>query len=276
MTMDSGRDTSPVKEQLPEQLNLILQEWSQLIVSLAALIRENVEGLLPAVFNLSALASKTSEARVEATGSAREAGASLRDRAAQLNAAMQPLADATGGTDALRSQMQSLADQAAALRSQGASVDGLDQMLETLLDGPQAMLPRMQQLLDASLAVQRSGGEALQQLVAGLDMIDTLLHADTAEIEAAAGRVRHFVESSRSAVEQLIVKLQFQDRTDQILSHLLADFESLSNALNEVGAQSFDVEAWRNARTRRFTTEEERNAGSSGALSTEPGDIELF
>lgn len=279
MTSDtSGLPTagpSGAAEQLPEQLHQILHEWSQLIVSLAGLIRENVEGLLPAVFNLATLASRASEARLEASGSAREAGASLRDRAAELREAMQPLADAAAHAGELRETLSTLARRAESFKPQADRIDGLGEFLDALSNGPGGALPRMQSLLDRSLEVERRGNEALQQLTTGLDVIESLLHSDTAEIEAAAGRVRHFAETSRAAIDQLIVKLQFQDRTDQILSHLLADFESLSQALNEVGDQPFDVEAWRRARTQRFTTEEERSRGLSGP-SVDAGDIELF
>lgn len=274
-TSDQTAAGDQLPEQLPEQLHQILQEWSQLITSLSSLIRENVEGLLPAVFNLANLASRTSEARIEATGSARQAGASLRDRAAELNAAMQPLAEVARENAGLRASMAELARQADALKPRAGEVDGLDRLLSTLSEGPGAVLPQMQKLLDRSEAVEASGGQALAELTSGLDIVESLLHADTAEIEAAAGRVRHFAESSRAAIDQLLVKLQFQDRTDQILSHLLADFESLSTALNEVGEQPFDVDAWRTARSKRFTTNEERNAGQAPP-STDPGDIELF
>jgi methyl-accepting chemotaxis protein len=143
------------------------------------------------------------------------------------------------------------------------------------LDSDGGAIGRVQRLVAAAETVEAAGLGALTDLEQGLDSVDQLLHADTAELEAAAARVKHFVDSSREAIDQLIVKLQFQDRTDQILQHLLADFESLRGALDEVGEQPFDVDAWRAERQKRFTTLEERNAGSA-QVSTDAGDIELF
>lgn len=260
---------------LTAQLHPILQEWSQLIVSLASLIRENVEGLLPAVFGLANLAQRASEANVGATKGAREAGASLRDRSAALREALAPLGNAIRDTGSLRSDLDALHAEAAQLRESHAGDSALIGFLDRLALGREAALPRLRVLLDAARDVETVALGALGHLDGGLDTIENLLHADTQELEAAAARVKHFVESSREAIDQLIVKLQFQDRTDQILQHLLADFESLRSALAEVGSQHFDVEAWRAERQKRFTTVEERNAGT-GQVSTDAGDIELF
>lgn len=262
-------------EQLSEQLHPILQEWSQLITSLASLIRENVEGLLPAVFGLANLAQRASEAKVSASHGARAAGASLRERTAELREAMGPLQQAIESARPVKGMLGPLGNQAQQLRERYPEDVELGAFLDALGGTEGGALPRINTLVEAAEVVEGTGLGALGELEAGLDKVDQLLHADTAELEAAAARVKHFVDSSREAIDQLIVKLQFQDRTDQILQHLLADFESLRSALDEVGGQPFDVEAWRSERQRRFTTVEERSAGS-GAVSTDAGDIELF
>lgn len=271
----SDHPAPPGNEQLPEQLHLILQEWGQLILSLASLIRENVEGLLPAVFGLAQLAHRASEARVEASGSTREAGASLRDRAAELRAALSPLGEATADADQLRETLATINAQAQSLQGHAAENPALAALLATLTEGQKATVPRVLRLIETSRAVQVAGTGALDQLETGLDTVDQLLHADTTGLEEAAARVKHFAESSKAAIDSLIVKLQFQDRTDQILQHLLKDFESLSGALSEVGGQPFDAEAWRQERQKRFTTAEERSGGAA-APATDSGDIELF
>lgn len=266
---------TPSNEALQEQLHPILQEWSQLIVSLASLIRENVEGLLPAVFGLAGLAQRASEAKMGASVGAREAGATLREHARELRGLLQPLADAVTATRSAHDDMAGFAEEARRLGEKHAGDAELSTFLQRVAASQSAGLPQVANLVERAEAVETAGLGTLDQLENGLDTIDRLLHADTAELEAAASRVKHFVESSRSAIDQLIVKLQFQDRTDQILQHLLADFESLRSALSEVGAQPFDVDAWRQQRAKRFTTNEERNAGS-GNVSTDAGDIELF
>lgn len=270
----SSNPTPPGNEQLPDQLHLILREWSQLILSLASLIRENVEGLLPAVFGLANLAHRASEARMHASGGAREAGASLRDRASELRAALSPLGDAARDGDELRGILEDLAAQASGLLPLVSQHPELGTFLDSLAHGKTAAMPRVMRLLDTSRAVQVAGTAALEQLESGLDTVDKLLHADTSGLEEAAARVKHFAESSKAAIDSLLVKLQFQDRTDQILQHLLKDFESLSSALSVVGDQPFDADSWLQERQKRFTTAEERNVGS--APSVDSGDIELF
>lgn len=272
--MSESPDSNRGNEILPEQLHVILHEWSQLIGSLANLIKENVEGLLPAVFGLAGLAQKTTEAKVGAASTAREAGASLRDRAASLHKVIAPLAAAAEDAKAVHAQWDKIRQDAAALANKHTGDPELSSFFQRFTAGSDNSINRLDQLVQAAENVQSSGLNALQELESSLDHVDSLLHADTAELEAAAARVKQFVESSREAIDQLIVKLQFQDRTDQILQHLLADFESLRGALVEVGDQPFDLEAWNENRKKRFTTVEERSAGS--AISTDPGDIELF
>lgn len=272
--MSESQPSKSGNEILPEQLHVILHEWSQLISSLANLIKENVEGLLPAVFGLAGLAQKTSEAKVGASASAKAAGASLRDRAAALQNVLVPLASAADEAKAVHSQWDTIRQEAAALASKHAGDQELCSFFERFTAGSGSSIDRLDHLVSAAEQVQKTGLGALQELEQSLDQVDSLLHADTAELEAAAARVKHFVDSSREAIDQLIVKLQFQDRTDQILQHLLTDFESLRSALAEVGDQPFDLEAWNEDRKKRFTTVEERSAG--GAISTDPGDIELF
>lgn len=270
---DQKPSTPSASEALPEKLHPILQEWSELIVSLAKLIRENVEGLLPAVFGMASLAQRASEAKIGATTTAREAGASLRERADELTAALAPMADAVRGAEQLGETLQTLTQQAGGFRQKYAADPELVAFLDRLAGSEGAALPRMQQLVEGSARVEAAGIGALDEVSAGLSRIELLLHADTAELEAAAARVKHFVESSKEAIDQLILKLQFQDRTDQILQHLLADFESLKSALAQVDEAGFDVEAWRAERQKRFTTNEERG---SGGIATDAGDIELF
>ncbi|MBD8526193.1 hypothetical protein [Pseudomarimonas arenosa] len=272
--MSESQTSNRGNEILPEQLHVILHEWSQLIGSLANLIKENVEGLLPAVFGLAGLAQKTTEAKVGASSSAREAGASLRDRAASLQSVLAPLASAADDAKSLHAQWETIREEAAALAQKHAGDTELSGFFQRFAAGSGSSIDRLDHLVDAAEAVQSTGLGALQELEQSLDQVDSLLHHDTAELEAAAARVKQFVESSRAAIDQLIVKLQFQDRTDQILQHLLADFESLRSALAEVGDQPFDLEAWNENRKQRFTTVEERSAGS--AISTDPGDVELF
>lgn len=265
--------TPSAPEALPEKLHPILQEWSELIVSLAKLIKENVEGLLPAVFGMASLAQRASEAKIGATTTAREAGATLRERADELTAALAPMAEAAQGAAQLGTSLEALAQQAAGFRYKYADDPELTTFLDRLAGSDDAALPQMQRLLEGTARVEAAGLGALDEVSSGLARIELLLHADTAELEAAAARVKHFVESSKEAIDQLILKLQFQDRTDQILQHLLADFESLKAAMAQVDEAGFDVEAWKAERQKRFTTAEERGGGG---VATDAGDIELF
>lgn len=271
--MSDEKSSLPSTNELPDKLHPILQEWSELIVSLAKLIRENVEGLLPAVFGMASLAQRASEAKIGATATAREAGTSLRERADELSGALAPMAAAIQGSGQLRTQLETLQREAGQFAAQYSGDAALQDFFARLASGSNAALPQVLHLVDSSQRVETAGLGALDEVKEGLERIERLLHADTAELEAAAARVKHFVESSKEAIDQLILKLQFQDRTDQILQHLLADFESLRAAMSQVGDAGFDVDAWRTERQKRFTTAEERG---TGPVASDAGDIELF
>lgn len=271
---NAAQRLDPVTPLPPQDLHEILQEWSQLITALANLIRENVEGLLPAVFGLANLANRANEAQIDAAGQAREAEASLRDRAFALRAALAPLAHEVAARKADANRQSGLAERARALRAEAPDGSELADFLDTLIAHDDAVLPAARRLCETADRAVFGVQHALDALDADLSHTHQRLHNDSERLQAAAARVRQFVESSKQAIDQLILKLQFQDRTDQILSHLKTDFESLSRMLSTLGEQQFDARAWREERTRRFTTIEERSGGQ--ALSTESGDIELF
>lgn len=258
----------------PEDLHQILQEWSDLITSLANLIRENVEGLLPAVFGLASLANRASEAQLDAAGQARDAEAALRSRVQALRSALAPLARETAGDAPLHVRLAEIAREAQALRARADADPALAAFLDRLVGSEQAILPAAGRLAEAGSSAADGMHGTLEALESELAHAGQRLQDDNEQLQAAAARVRQFAESSKTAIDQLILKLQFQDRTDQILSHLKTDFESLSQALSMVGEQAFDAERWRQERMRRFTTIEERSGGQS--LSTDSGDIELF
>lgn len=272
---DATRPALPTDDPLSDQIHPILNDWSQLIVSLASLIRENVEGLLPAVFGLAGLTQSVTEANLGATQMARDAGVSLRKQADSLKRELIPLTEAVRATTEVRNLLANQKNKADQLRTRYSDDPELVAFLDQVSHDSESVVPRVLALIDAASGVEQAGLAALSDLESGLESIDGLLQSDSQELEAAALRVKLFVESSKSTIDQLIVKLQFQDRTDQILQHLLADFESLSQAINAAGEEPFDAAAWRAERQQRFTTSEERKAGS-GQVSTDAGDIELF
>jgi methyl-accepting chemotaxis protein len=264
--------TNPIAS---EDLNLILQDWAQLITSLGSLIRENVEGLLPAVFGLASLASRVNDTPLGGTGQTRDLATSLRARLEATNLALAPLSHEVAAVPSLGARVDELATQAAELRGSVAGGTPLRTLLDALSTAgstPLGAAIRLEQIAARTVA---EGRQALSAAQTDLSLAEERVLHDADQLHLAAQRVRQFADSSKVAIDQLILKLQFQDRTDQILSHLKADFDSLGRTLAAMGESTFDFEAWRRERQQRFTTIEERNAGQVAA-STESGEIELF
>lgn len=259
----------------PEDLHQILQDWTQLTTSLGSLIRENVEGLLPAVFGLASLANRVNDSQLGAAGQARDLAASLRANLDAASVALAPLAERVAAQPGLGEHLAELAAQANALRATQPEGTPLRTLLDALAADENSALPAAARLTGAAEGASATFGQALGTVRMDLEQAEQRVLDDADQLHAAAQRVRQFAESSKAAIDQLILKLQFQDRTDQILSHLKTDFDSLGQTLIAMGESTFDFEAWQRERRQRFTTIEERNAGQA-APSTESGEIELF
>ncbi len=106
-------------------------------------------------------------------------------------------------------------------------------------------------------------GEVMQGLSASLEELsDTslLLQQDT----------RH----TQADIEEIVVNLQFQDRTDQMLDHLQQDMQRLHEAVEHQDSAVLDPQRWLRELRQRFTTDEERHGVKRSSVSTD--DVTFF
>lgn len=114
--------------------------------------------------------------------------------------------------------------------------------------------------------------------ISGAVVRDVLSHVET--MGDSAEQMRKHGKIIRRDVENLLVSLQFQDRTSQILEVVLQSMESLRQAVLEANAQPLPtLEQWMEEVHLSYTMEEKHyNYKSTGAAKpvTEASDITFF
>ncbi|MEN0107710.1 MAG: chemotaxis protein, partial [Pseudomonas sp.] len=77
-------------------------------------------------------------------------------------------------------------------------------------------------------------------------------------------------------IQEIIVSLQFQDRSDQMLDHLQSDVQRLHSALQSQDPILGDPQRWLAELRRQFTTDEERGGRRSAGTRAKQDDITFF
>ncbi len=103
------------------------------------------------------------------------------------------------------------------------------------------------QLLDDTV------GQVVGQLVHEID-----------EVQLAGGRLLALSNDSAEMIAQIMVRLQFQDRVNQILAHLQSDLDVIHQTLLQDLSGSFDLAVWERQFRERFTTDEEHQGRVAG------------
>ena len=101
----------------------------------------------------------------------------------------------------------------------------------------------------------------------------TDLGGDLERLCATSGELQQETRQTRASIEQIVVNLQFQDRTDQMLDHLQHDLQRLQRALADQDAILAEPKRWLSELRRQFTTDEERHGKRNAAPSD---DITFF
>ncbi|WP_212630156.1 methyl-accepting chemotaxis protein [Pseudomonas sp. KB-10] len=93
-------------------------------------------------------------------------------------------------------------------------------------------------------------GEVMQRLSANLD-----------ELSSSSLQLQQDARTTQADIQEIIVSLQFQDRTDQMLDHLQIDLDRLQKAVREQDGILANPTRWLRELRDRFTTDEERHGG---------------
>jgi len=91
-------------------------------------------------------------------------------------------------------------------------------------------------------------GQLMQRLSGNLDALS-----------ATSLQLQQDTRTTQADIQEIIVNLQFQDRTDQMLDHLQIDLERLRQAVREQDDSLANPKRWLSELHERFTTDEERH-----------------
>ncbi|HEX5391798.1 MAG TPA: methyl-accepting chemotaxis protein [Rhodocyclaceae bacterium] len=117
-----------------------------------------------------------------------------------------------------------------------------------------------------------------------IQRIITELRTATADMEASAEALRGESRAVRSDVDDVLVALQFQDRTSQVLSQVRNDLDKLAKHLTESGSalrsgHPIDANAWLNELSSTYTTAEQHvvhRGGKPPGRSSSASEITFF
>ncbi|NWA01879.1 methyl-accepting chemotaxis protein [Pseudomonas gingeri] len=93
------------------------------------------------------------------------------------------------------------------------------------------------------------------------------------ELTDASRALQQDARDTQADIQAIMVSLQFQDRTDQMLDHVQADLAHLLDAIARQDTSLNDPPAWLERLRQRFTTDEERQGRPQAAASS---DVTFF
>ncbi|MFC3945400.1 chemotaxis protein [Pseudomonas gingeri] len=93
------------------------------------------------------------------------------------------------------------------------------------------------------------------------------------ELTDASRALQQDARDTQADIQAIMVNLQFQDRTDQMLDHVQADLTHLLEAIASQDSSLNDPPAWLERLRQRFTTDEERQGRPQAAASS---DVTFF
>lgn len=145
----------------------------------------------------------------------------------------------------------------------GAKVGEIAKVVESSVRNASGASHTEQELLDQA---KQTVGNVLSEFSHRLENMEHRL----TEVEGVGRETGH-------AIEQVLVDLQFQDRVGQILSHVIADAERLSQALGTDDGVT-DPDAWLKRLEATYTTaeQEEAHMGASTANVAASSDVTFF
>lgn len=102
------------------------------------------------------------------------------------------------------------------------------------------------------------------------------LSANLEELTASSLELQQDTRVTQGDIQEIIVSLQFQDRSDQMLDHLQSDVQRLQSALHAQDPIIQDPQRWLTELRRQFTTDEERGGRRSTTRRAAQDDITFF
>lgn len=275
----------------------VLPMWKQNIGQVRDVVQDNIRQLFNSFDSLSQRLGQTL-AKSEHVIGGDGMGTSLRQAQERLNEVVQAFHEASGHKTQLLATIEHLNDYASELQAMAKRVQDIASQTNLLAlnaaieaaragehgRGFSVVADEVRKLSTLSAETgQRMGdkvGEinqaihstvsAAQQMAgneqSNLEYLDQIagkvmqsLNLNLTELSDTSALLQQDARTTQTDIEQIVVGLQFQDRTDQMLDHLQNDLQRLCQAVQNQDPCIADPQRWLAELRQHFTTDEERH-----------------
>ncbi len=274
----------------------LLPTWSQNLSQVRGLVQDNIRQLFERFDSLSQRLRQSLSSSEQVIGGD-GMGSSLRQAQARLNEVIQAFHGASAHKAELLGTIEHLNDYASELQAMAQRVQDIASQTNLLAlnaaieaaragehgRGFSVVADEVRKLSTLSAETgQRMGAKvgeinqairstvsAAQQMAgteqSNLNYLDQIagqvmqsLNQNLAELSATSEQLQQDTRTTQSDIEGIVVSLQFQDRSDQMLDHLQNDLQRLRQAVVDQDPIVTDPQRWLRDLRQQFTTDEER------------------
>lgn len=136
----------------------------------------------------------------------------------------------------------------------------------------EAITAAIQATINAAQRLVKHDESNLQLLDRSVNEVTERLGEEINLLHDAGHRLHHLSCETENSIEQIIIKLQFQDRVNQILHHLQTDMNNIAGKVDN-NLEQLDEHNWKKEFQQRFSTEEEYKGRISHTTNS---DITFF
>ena len=306
----AAEPAAPAPSPYPPLLQAVLPAWTENLGQVRHLVRDNIGRLFERFASLSqrldyTLGHSESVLGGGVTEGLSQANLRLREVSTAFHAASErkrQLLSTIGNLNQYASELQSMSKHVQDIASQtnllalnaaieaarageygrGFSVvaDEVRKLSSLSAETGQRMVEKVGEINGAIRATVTAAGEMSASEESNLNYLDQvtgeLMHNLASNLDGlteTTRRLQQDVRATQADIQEIVVSLQFQDRTDQMLDHLQIDLDRLRQA-SQQEHPDLQPERWLADLRRQFTTAEERH-GRRGAAQRHD-DITFF
>jgi methyl-accepting chemotaxis protein len=139
--------------------------------------------------------------------------------------------------------------------------------------GMDAKVGEINQAIQGTIAAAAELGSSEQSNLDFLDrsvnQVMVRLGDNLNQLSDASSALQREARDTQQDIRAIMVNLQFQDRTDQMLDHVQVDLQQLVDAIQQQDPSLGDPHAWLERLRQRFTTDEERHGQVKSLAASE-------
>ncbi len=301
----------PERVDVEPLLNAVLPAWEQNLGQVRSLLQTNIDQLFGRFSGLTQRLDQTLSSSDEVIGGGGVTN-SLRQAHARLDQVVEAFHGANGrkrellGTighlNAYASELQAMSKRVQDIASQtnllalnaaieaarageygrGFSVvaDEVRKLSTLSAETGQRMVEKVGEINQAIRSTVTAADELSSSEEANLRYLDEVagevmqgLSANLQELTLTSDQLQQDARMVQGDIREIIVGLQFQDRSDQMLDHLQLDLQRLLQALRNQDGSLAQPQRWLDELRQQFTTDEERHGAKSRATQN---DVTFF